>query len=189
MRQFSETVDMMAAITTGEEKARSLGVKVTGSQANGLKVELSREMALEEIFGTDQPDQALALFSQCMKVLKRDESSDEHPGHDERQFLLSIIRDLAPCDAVERMLAVQMAATHVATIRSARWMATADNLPQLEAHYTGYNKLARTFAAQVEALRKHRTGGQQKVIVEHVTVNAGGQAIVGSVQHRGEGGR
>ncbi len=172
----------MAALTTDEQTARPLGAKVTGSQANGLKVELSREMALEEIFGTDQPDQALALFSQCMKVLKRDESSDEHPGHDERQFLLSIIRDLAPRDAVERMLAVQLAATHVATIRSARWMAKADNLPQLEAHYTGYNKLARTFAAQVEALRKHRTGGEQRVTVQHVNVSDGGQAIVGNVQ-------
>ena len=98
--------------------------------------------------------------------------------------LTAPVRDLAPRDAVERMLTVQLAATHVATIRSARWMATADNLPQIEAHYTGFNKLARTFAAQVEALRKHRNGGQQKVIVEHVTVNAGGQAIVGNVQPR-----
>jgi hypothetical protein len=35
---------------------------------------------------------------------------------------------------------------------------------------------------QLEALRRYRNGGQQKVIVEHVTVNQGGQAIVGTVQ-------
>jgi hypothetical protein len=34
---------------------------------------------------------------------------------------------------------------------------------------------------QMEALKRYRTGGQQKVTVEHVTVNDGGQAIVGSV--------
>ena len=62
----------MTALTTGEKTARPLGAKVTGSAATGLKIELSREMALEDIFGTDQPDQALALFSHCMKVLKRD---------------------------------------------------------------------------------------------------------------------
>jgi hypothetical protein len=33
-----------------------------------------------------------------------------------------------------------------------------------------------TFTTQVEALKRYRTGGQQKVIVEHVTVNEGGQA-------------
>jgi hypothetical protein len=120
-----------------------------------------------------------------LKVLKPDEAGDAGEANDERAFLLSVIRDMAPRDAVERMLAVQMAATHVATIRAGRWMATSDNLPQLEAHYTGYNKLARTFAAQVEALRKHRTGGKQTVVVQHVNVGDGGQAIVGSVQAGG----
>jgi hypothetical protein len=38
----------------------------------------------------------------------------------------------------------------------------------------------------MEALKRYRTGGQQKVTVEHVTVNAGGQAIVGAVAHRKE---
>jgi len=32
-----------------------------------------------------------------------------------------------------------------------------------------FNKLARTFAAQVEALKRYRTGGEQTVRVEHVT--------------------
>ena len=118
-------------------------------------------------------------------MLKPDEAGDAGAANDERHFLLSIIRDMAPRDPVERMLAVQMAATHVATIRAGRWMATSDNLPQLEAHYTGFNKLARTFAAQVEALRKHRTGGKQTVTVQHVNVADGGQAIVGNVQTGG----
>jgi hypothetical protein len=34
---------------------------------------------------------------------------------------------------------------------------------------------------QVEALHRYRGKGQQKVTVEHVHVNAGGQAIVGTV--------
>ena len=129
--------------------------------------------------------QANALLSHCLKVLKRDEASDDHPANDERLFMLSVIRDLAPRDAVERMLSVQMAATHVATIRSARWLANTDSIAQVQAHYTGFNKLARTFAAQVEALRKHRTGGEQRVLVQHVNVSDGGQAIVGNVSTGG----
>ena len=50
-----------------------------------------------------------------------------------------------------------------------------------------FNKLARTFAAQIEAFKRYRTGGQQKVTVEHVTVNQGGQAIVGAVTQGGVG--
>jgi len=169
------------------EKAKTddLGVKVSGSARTGHTITLSHENSLCRIFGTSDEMQANALLSQCLKPLKADEASDEHPGNDERIFMLSVIRDLAPRDPVERMIAVQMAATHVATIRSARWLANTENIPQVQAHYTGFNKLARTFAAQVEALRKHRTGGEQRVLVQHVSVSDGGQAIVGNVQHGG----
>jgi hypothetical protein len=44
-----------------------------------------------------------------------------------------------------------------------------------------FNKLARTFAAQVEALKRYRSGGEQKMTVQHVHVAEGGQAIVGNV--------
>ena len=168
-------------------KADGLGVKVSGSAKTGHTVTLSQENALCRIFGTSDEMQANVLLSHCLKVLKADEASDEHPGNDERIFMLSVIRDLAPRDPVERMLAVQMAATHVATIRSARWLANTQNIPQVQAHYAGFNKLARTFAAQVEALRKHRTGGEQRVTVQHVNVSDGGQAIVGNVQQGGRG--
>ena len=51
------------------------------------------------------------------------------------------------------------------------------------------NKLSRSSAVLLEALNRHRGKGQQKVTVEHVTVNAGGQAIVGAVATPGEGWR
>jgi hypothetical protein len=173
------------------EKAKSegLGVTISGSAKTGHKIALAHENAVCRIFGTSDEIQANALLNQCLKPLKADEASDEHPGNDERGFMLSVIRDLAPRDPVERMLAVQMAATHVATIRAARRLAHSENLHQVNAHYVGFNKLARTFTAQVEALRKHRTGGEQRVTVQHVNVSDGGQAIVGNVSTGGEGRR
>ena len=170
-----------------EPSKPDLGVTLGGSASEGHEIRLSRDAALCEIFGTPDADQASAFLNHCLKVLRSDEAGDAGESNDERLFLLSIIRDMAPRDPVERMLAVQMAATHVATIRAGRWLATCDNLPQCQAHYTGFNKLARTFAAQVEALRKHRTGGNQTVTVQHVTVADGGQAIVGNVAHGGRG--
>jgi len=170
-----------------EPKNDIFGVKVSGSAKTGHTVVMSDESALCQIFGTSDEKQAAALLSQCFNVLKTDEASDEHPANDERTFMLSVIRDIAPRDPVERMLAVQLLATHVATIRSARWLAGSDNVAQVQAHYTGFNKMARTFAAQVEALRKHRTGGEQRVTVQHVNVSDGGQAIVGNIQHGGRG--
>jgi hypothetical protein len=170
-----------------ETSADDLGVSLGGSARQGHTITLANDDALCRIFGTADKQQASAMLGHCLKVLKPDEAGDAGAANDERHFLLSIIRDMAPRDPVERMLAVQMAATHVATIRSARWLACTESIHQVQAHYVGFNKLARTFAAQVEALRKHRNGGKQTVTVQHVNVSDGGQAIVGNVQRGGEG--
>jgi hypothetical protein len=164
--------------------AGALGLKVGGSANTGHKLTL-REGTLEKIFGTDEPYQANGLLSHCLKVLKPSEADDTKECDDERGFMFSVVKDIGARDVVERMLAVQMAATHVAMIRAGRSMATCTLLNQLEAHATNYNKLARTFTTQMEALRKHRTGGKQTVVVQHVTVAEGGQAIVGHVETGG----
>ncbi|KAJ04129.1 hypothetical protein [Sulfitobacter mediterraneus] len=157
-------------------------VSIKGTPNKGHRIVLSDEDALTDLFGCDAPEMASGLMSHCLKVLKANEASDDFASNDERSFMLEAIKELAPRDAVERMLSVQMAATHVALVRSARWLANADTLVQTEAHYSGYNKLARTYTAQMEALRKHRNGGKQTVTVQHVNVEDGGQAIVGNVQ-------
>jgi hypothetical protein len=46
------------------------------------------------------------------------------------------------------------------------------------------SRLARAFAAQMDTLRRLRTGGSQFVRVEHVHMNEGGQAFTVSVRPR-----
>jgi hypothetical protein len=56
-----------------------------------------------------------------------------------------------------------------------------ENLLQQDSAERVINKFARTFIAQVEALKRYRSGGEQKVTVQHLSVSEGGQAIVGNV--------
>lgn len=104
-------------------------------------------------------------------------------GLDERKmnFLLSVIKGIHPKDQLETMLAAQMAVVHMATMKFAQHFSCVETLPQLDSTERAVNKLARTFAIQLEALKRYRTGGEQKVTVQHVTVGEGGQAIVGNV--------
>ncbi len=102
-------------------------------------------------------------------------------------FLMAVIRSVSPRDGLEAMLATQMGAIHSATMMLARRLNHVDTIPQQDAAERALNKLARTFAMQMEALKRYRTGGQQKVTVEHVTVTAGGQAMVGAVETGGGG--
>lgn len=100
-------------------------------------------------------------------------------------FAMSVVRAVQPKDGLEAMLAVQMGAVHSATMMLAKRLNHVDTIPQQDSAERALNKLARTFAMQMESLKRYRTGGQQKVVVEHVTVNAGGQAVVGAVTHGG----
>jgi len=102
-------------------------------------------------------------------------------------FMLSVIREVEPRDQLESMLAAQMAAVHMATMTFARRLAGVETIDQQDSAERAFNKLARTFTAQMEALKRYRTGGEQTVRVEHVTVNEGGQAIVGNVTRGGRG--
>jgi hypothetical protein len=96
-------------------------------------------------------------------------------------FVLSVVKGLQPRDQVEAMLAAQMAAVHNATMNFARHLARAENIPQQDSAERAFNKLARTFAAQVAALKDYRSRGEQRMTVQHVHVGEGGQAIVGNV--------
>ena len=156
-------------------------VTVSGSPENGQNVAIDKDDSLQTLFGTEHPQMAEALLGHCLRVLKNNEASDDHAGSDERMFMLTAVTEIKPRDTFERMLAVQMAATHVAVVRSARWLANTESVEQVKAHYSGYTKLSRAYVAQMEALRKHRNGGKQTVTVQHVNVAEGGQAIVGNV--------
>lgn len=96
---------------------------------------------------------------------------------------LAALEAVAPTDAVEGMLAAQMIGTHEAAMECLRRAMIPDQTFEgRDANLKHAAKLTQIYARQMEALDKHRGRGQQKITVEHVTVQAGGQAIVGNVQ-------
>jgi hypothetical protein len=138
---------------------------------------------LLEALGTRDFDFLDGLLKQLCNVGSKGKTVDE----DGLNFMLAVIKGIEPRDQVEAMLAAQMAATHNATMTFARRLNHVDTLAQQDGAERAYNKLARTFVSQVEALKRYRSAGEQTVRVEHVTVNEGGQAIVGNVAHGGRG--
>jgi hypothetical protein len=92
---------------------------------------------------------------------------------------------IGPNDEIEGMIAAQMIATHNAAMECfRRAMGEQQSLEGRQANLGQANKLVRSYAVLVEALNRHR-GKVQKVQLEHVTVHAGGQAIVGTVEAQG----
>lgn len=133
--------------------------------------------------GTCDPAFYAAVTVQVASIGSHGKRIDEGNSN----FLLSVVRAVKPRDELETLLAVQMGAIHSATMMLARRLNHVETIPQQDAAERALNKLARTYAMQMETFKRYRTGGQQKVIVEHVTVNEGGQAIVGAVTQGGRG--
>ncbi|WP_158811074.1 hypothetical protein [Beijerinckia sp. L45] len=97
------------------------------------------------------------------------------------------LKGITPADELEGMLAAQMIAAHQASMECfRRSMIVEQSLEGRAMNLNQANKLSRTYATLLEALNRHRgKGGQQKVVVEHVHVSEGGQAIIGSVRTGG----
>ena len=160
------------------------------------------KLAFTDNISADHPDPALAttLTMRALGITDVDfletltrqlaEISAQGSDLDEGALnaMLGIVKGIEPTDQVECMLAAQMATVHMATMKTGRRLLHAKNVLEQDSSERAFNKLARTFAAQIQALSRYRTGGEQKVTVEHVTVNEGGQAIVGNVAPERRGG-
>lgn len=130
-----------------------------------------------EAIGTANADFLNGLLHQLANVSSSGRAIDES----ELNFMLSVIKGIKPNDQLEAMLAAQMAAVHMATMTFARRLNHVETIPQQDSAERALNKLARTYTSQMEALKRYRAGGEQKVTVQHVSVSEGGQAIVGNV--------
>ncbi len=139
-------------------------------------------MLLMDAFGTTNERFSSALVTQLANITSMGGKVDGH----KLNGAVAMVTGINPNDEVEAMLASQMTAVHNATISAATRLNNADMLNQYEVYSRTLTKLARTFAAQVEALKKYRSSGEQSIRVQHVNVTAE-QAIVGNVQTGGGG--
>ena len=137
-------------------------------------------LLLKQALGTSDDAFYSNLVCQLAKVGPKGSSVGEGLN-----FMLSVIKAVEPTNELESLLAAQMAAVHVAMMHMAALLSCATTLKQQDSAERAMNKLARTFTTQLEALKRYRTGGQQKVTVEHVHVHEGGQAIVGHIEQGG----
>ncbi|HEV7436319.1 MAG TPA: hypothetical protein VGO22_15830 [Pseudorhizobium sp.] len=134
-------------------------------------------MLLMESIGTTDVEITKLITQQLGEITQDNRKFDIQ----KLNYALALVQAVEPRDEMETMLATQMAAIHLATMVQARRLQGAESVQQAEANSKSLNALARTFAQQMETLKKYRGGNQQKVVVEHVHVYSGGQAVVGAV--------
>jgi hypothetical protein len=155
------------------------------NNATGAKIQLDHphgtigHALLMDAFGSADREFVDGLLSQLA-------NADSHgKGLEESRlnFLVSVVNGIGPRDTVEAMLAAQMAVVHVTSMTFARRLRNVETIQQQDSAERAFNKLTRTFATQMEALKRYRSRGEPKVTLQQVSVSEGGQAIVGDVTH------
>jgi hypothetical protein len=126
---------------------------------------------------------ALAIVVQVMQLEHPDTSTSKDRIDEMARSATAMLAELQPTNATEALLAAQMVGTQRLAMKFLQ-RATLDGqtFEGTDANVLRATRLMRLFNEQVETMAKLKgKAGQQRVVVEHVTVAAGGQAIVGTV--------
>ena len=134
--------------------------------------------------GSDDPDFQVHLVKAAIGAIHNPSWLSEADQDEAAKAAMAAMAGVAPTDEVEGMLAAQMVSTHNAAMECLRRAMLPDQTFEgRDVNLKHAAKLMSLYLQQIAALDKHRGGGRQKITVEHVTVEAGGQAIVGNVSH------
>ena len=124
---------------------------------------------------------AVTMFSQAISAISPLNEMDPH-------FVRAVavaMGDFKPRDTVEGMMAVQIVSLHFQIQKMMEKSTASPFIDSQNSYLNMATKLMKVFSAQLEMFRKYRQKGEQRMIVEHVNVHSGGQAIVGHVQTKG----
>jgi hypothetical protein len=157
------------------------GSAIPPDQPDEVWVEVPRE-ALSEVTGSTSVDFGVALVGSTADAMGISDRKSKEALRKTMELAMASLQGLKPRDEAEGMLAAQMVASHNAAMDCMRRAALPGQTSQArDMHFKHAAKMMSLYERQLAALDKRRGAGQQKITVEHVTVQAGGQAIVGNV--------
>jgi len=109
----------------------------------------------------------------------------QYPDEVGIKFMFAFVKRNKPANEIEATLLGQMAATHVAIMKHANRLAHSTSLAERDCAERTYNKLARTFAIQLDALQRYRSKSANKVVLSATSpgLRARGRRGTERVQH------
>ena len=148
---------------------------------NAKDGDLLRLAKMTEMTGTVDPDLQSKIFTQVAGSPSKNSASQV-------SATAALMHGINPQNELEGMLVAQMINAHNNATKLARFAGTSKTMEQLKIYSNMAVKFMNAFTRQLDALQKLRgQAGKQTVRVEHVTVESGGQAIVGHVEGGGGG--
>ncbi len=168
----------MSNMTKSTKKAKTARIDLPGHK-------LLPARNYQSVVGLTDLDYQNHKLTEIAKLLWHHEDTPQEESNKRIVRALELYESLEPVDGAEGMLAMQMVGTHDAALECLRRAALPNQTFEgRDMALKHAQKLMTLYTQQLATLNKHRGKGQQKVTVEHVNVEAGGQAIVGNVDAR-----
>lgn len=137
---------------------------------------------VQRLFATDETSLFINLFINAVSALPH---SIDH--EDRADMVLQQLAESPPQDVTETRLQLQSLALYTQGMKYLSKAGEQDMMAHAEHYLKHAAKLLRLHNETIEALDKHRRGGDQKIVVQHVNVNDGGKAAImtGNFEARG----
>jgi hypothetical protein len=155
---------MPQAITTSQTDEHTIQLVIPTEENQ------TTQDALAKMTGYKNPEANHYLLNQLYAIV----------GKDQLPAAMALMEGIAPQTPLEGIMALQLVTLHHMTQTFASRMNGKDNTyAQNDAIVNRTTKLVRASTALMETLIKSRNQGKQVIQVQHVTVNEGGQAMLG----------
>jgi hypothetical protein len=183
-----------SAVAKKKESTKTPTTKKTKKDGGKQVSTIKYNDAAEETLCPERLVEALGVEDCGLQAHYLEQILSAFGGFSEEEFsktldlALALLQEIKPRNGMETLLATQMIHTHNLSIAMMRRATVPQQtVDGVDRNVNRATKLMRVFNSQLDALQKLRGKGQQKIIVEHVNVNEGGQAIVGDVSYQGGG--
>jgi hypothetical protein len=150
-----------------------------GSQLQMMSAGVHADAAdarLMNAFGTTNLDLAERLLQQIINTTNV-QPSGVPISAENLNAALAAVTGIAPQDDAEAMLAAQMVGVHWAAMALLSTAGSTNDRTLLNDTGNLAVKLLRTYTTQLEALKRYRSAGEQRVVVQHVNVTAEQAAV------------
>lgn len=120
-------------------------------------------------------------------ILLRTHATQNVPNRSVEKVVISAMLEMKPETVFEGMLCSQLLSLHCFGMDYLKRAENSGILQQRDSNLNNAIKLLRLQHETLECLMKLRRNGEQRVVVQHITVENGGKAIVGGVFDGGGG--
>ena len=145
----------------------------------------SDKEAMQNLLGTNSTDFVNEIVRQTIGILNVGSFTNKEINVNS---ILAVINGLGCEDEVEAIIGTHISWLNVLILDCIRRGYSTDNTFEgRDANINRACKLLRAFSSQMDTLNKYRNRGNQKMTVEHVNINEGGQAVFGSISSKREG--